>query len=80
MGSEVGVLVHQVVEVRNFPFQGGLVVYWQHLQEVSPPDVGFEPHDVLHKLFVVRTEQDVAVVLVLDEHFHWRLNQCSHSD
>ena len=78
--SEVGVFVHQVVEVANFPLQSWFVVHRDHFQQVGPANVCFETDYVLYELVVVGTEQDFAVILVLNEHLHGRLDQGGHSN
>lgn len=76
--SEVRVLVHDVVEVSDLPLEGGLVVGRGNLDQVRPSDVSFEADYVLNGVSVSASEQDLRVVLILNVHFHGRLNQGSH--
>lgn len=78
--SEVGVFVHQVVEVANFPLQSWFVVHGDHFQQVGPAYVCFKTDYVLYELVIVWAEQDFAVILVLNEHLHGRLDQRGHSN
>jgi len=47
---------------------------------VRPVQVGLEPNHILYSFLVVAAEKDLRVVLVLDKHLHWRLDQTGHSD
>ena len=46
--SEVGVLVHDVVEVSDFPLQRGFVIGRGDLNQVGPSQVSFKTHNILH--------------------------------
>ena len=52
----MGVLIHKIVEVCYFPLQARLIVYWEHLEQVGPFNVGFETHYILDVLCVVASE------------------------
>lgn len=75
--SEVGVLVHNVVEVGDLPFERLLVVGRGNLNQVRPSQVSFKTHNVLHCVLVSATEEHLRVVLVLDVHLHGGLNNSS---
>lgn len=77
--SEVGVLVHNVVEVGDLPVERSLVISRGNLNQVRPSQVGFETHHILHCIRVSATEQYLRVVLVLDVHFHGGLDKSSDS-
>jgi len=76
--SEVRVLVHDVVEVSDFPLQGGLVVGRGNLDQVRPSQVSFEADHILDGVSVSASEQDLGVVLILNVHFHRGFNQGSY--
>jgi hypothetical protein len=67
----VGVLVHQVIEVCDFPLKTGLVINWENAEEVGPFNVRFKTNHVLYELGVVAAKKDLAVVLILNKHLHW---------
>ena len=46
--SEVGVLVHDVVEVSDFPLERGFVIGRGDLNQVGPSQVSFKTHNILH--------------------------------
>lgn len=75
--SEVWVLIHEVVVVRNFPVARGLVSRGQNVAKVLPSHVGLEAHDVLSRLIVVVAQKNLRVVLILDVELHGRLNEGS---
>jgi len=75
--SEVGVLVHNVVEVGDLPVEGRLVVGRDDVNQVAPSQVSFKPHYILHSVLVSASEEHLGVVLILDVHFHGGLNESS---
>lgn len=75
--SEVGVLVHNVVEVGDLPVEGRLVVGWDDVNQVAPPQVSFKAHYILHSVLVRASKEHLGMVLILDVHFHGGLNQSS---
>lgn len=54
--SEVGVLVHNVVEVSDLPFKRRLVVGPADLNQVRPSQVSFKTHNILYCVLVSATE------------------------
>jgi hypothetical protein len=71
----VGVFVHQIVVVGDFPVLGGLVVEGKHVQQIVPFHVGLEPDYVLRQVIVVVAQKDLRVVLILHVKLHGRCNQ-----
>jgi len=57
--SEVGVFVHQVVVVGNFPVFGGLVLGGKHVKQIVPCEVGLEADYVLRHFVVVVAQKDL---------------------
>lgn len=76
--SEVGVLVHDVVEISNFPLQRGFVIGRGDLNQVRPSQVSFKTNNILHGVAVGASEKYLRMVLVLNVHFHGGLNKGSH--
>lgn len=77
--SEVGVLIHKVVEVGDFPFKRWLVIHGENPQQIVPLHVGLESDNVGDELGIITSEKDLAVVLVLHVHLHRRLDQSGDS-
>jgi len=72
------ILIHKVVEVSDAPFEARLVVNRQDLNQITPLNICLKTNNVLRVLLVIRTKQDLAVVLVLYEELHWGFDQCGH--
>ena len=71
----MGVFVHQVVVIRDFPEAGSLVRDGEDVEELVPLEVGLKADNVLSGLLVIIAEQDLRVVLVLNEELHGRLDE-----
>ena len=69
------ILVQDGIEVRDPPVETFLVVDGQHVEEIVPLEVGLELDDVLHRLLIIVTEQDLGEVLVLHVQLHRRFDQ-----
>lgn len=67
----MGVFVHEVVEVSDSPISWGLVSCREHIEQFGPLEVSLETNDVLRMLFVVITEENLGVVLILHVELHW---------
>jgi hypothetical protein len=55
---EEWVFIEHIVEVSDFPGEGGLVVDGEHLQEVKPSEITLEAYHVLSVFLISATEKN----------------------
>ena len=72
---KVGVLVHEIVVVSNFPFTRSLVVRGEHVENFSPSQICLKTDHILDRFLIVGPEQNVRVILVLHEELHGGLDE-----
>ena len=67
---KVGILVHEIVVVSNFPFTRSLVVRGKNVEDFSPSQICLKTDHILDGFLIVGAKQNVRVILVLNEELH----------
>ena len=70
------VLVEDIVVVSDLPLANRVLVFdWKQVHEVKPSQISLKLNNIFDALFIIVTEKNMGIVLILNVEFHWRLDQ-----